>query len=504
VPHHFNYIIIPDENLAYDFVPANKFITDLTTSEVVDFVGTLVSTKVIAGRVVEAISGQGISGVEVALGQDQSNQALAIVSTDATGNFSFGSRKVTHTYAVVILDTPQLIFEPKVFPTDHGAGISIPSLTADQNVTFTASKRNTVQFVDSSASVNEANGSLEIAVTRTGDVADAATVNFATADTAGLQACSVVNGKASERCDYGSAVGTLRFAAGETIKSFFIPIVNDANVEGNETFTIALTSPTGAQMGSSANLTVTIVDNDTTPATQNPIDGVEPFVTQQYIDFLGRLPDTVGFANWVETLNGCPQGGFGENLNPSCDRVHVSAGFFLSDEFRGRGYFAYRFYEVGFDRRPLYAEFVPDMAQVGGPQSPQSEILSKAAYTDAFVQRSEFTNRYNALSNSAYVNALEQNAEITLSNKADLIAALDGNQKTRAQVLREIVESKAVEDKFFIRAFVAMQYFGYLRRDPDTIGYNNWVTTLTNDPSNFRHMIFGFLFSDEYRGRFGP
>jgi hypothetical protein len=49
-----------------------------------------------------------------------------------------------------------------------------------------------------------------------------------------------------------------------------------------------------------------------------------------------------------------------------------------------------------------------------------------------------------------------------------------------------------------------MQYFGYLRRDPDTIGYNNWVTTLTNDPSNYRHMIFGFLYSNEYRGRFGP
>jgi hypothetical protein len=116
--------------------------------------------------------------------------------------------------------------------------------------------------------------------------------------------------------------------------------------------------------------------------------------------------------------------------------------------------------------------------------------------------RSEFTSRYNGLSNAAYVNALEQSAEITLTNKADLIAALNGNQKTRAQVLREIVESKAVEDKFFIRAFVAMQYFGYLRRDPDTIGYDNWVTTLTDDPSNFRHMIFGF--SDEYRGRFGP
>ena len=243
---------------------------------------------------------------------------------------------------------------------------------------------------------------------------------------------------------------------------------------------------------------------DTVLATQNPIDGVQFFVTQQYIDFLGRLPDSTGLTNWVATLNGCPNSGFGENDNPGCDRVHVSAGFFQSDEFQGRGYWAYRFYEVGLDRRPAYAEFVPDMAQVGGPQSPQSELLSKAAYTDAYVQRIEFKNRYDALSNAAYVNALELNAEVTITNKAALIASLDGGQSTRAQVLRDIVESTAVANQFFNRAFVAMQYFGYLRRDPDTIGYNNWVTTLTNDPSNYRHMIFGFLFSTEYRQRFGP
>ena len=144
------------------------------------------------------------------------------------------------------------------------------------------------------------------------------------------------------------------------------------------------------------------------------------------------------------------------------------------------------------------------MALVGGPQSPDSEAISKATYTDAFVQRQEFKNRYDALSNSAYVDALETNAEVTLTDKAALVAALNANQKTRAQVLREIVERQSATDKFFIRAFVAMQYFGYLRRDPDTIGYDNWVTTLTADPSNFRHMIFGFIYSDEYRHRFGP
>jgi uncharacterized repeat protein (TIGR01451 family) len=486
------YTITPFD-IFHTYEPVSRTVT-ITNANITgqDFVGTFAPAN-ITGHVTDS-NGNPLQGIKITI--TQGGVGSTNVFTDANGFYSRPNVQRHAFYSITPDETTPYIFAP--------ANKVISDLTTSEVVDFVGTKRNTVQFSVSPASVNEESGSSEIVVTRTGDVSSSATVNFATADTAGLQACSVVNGKASERCDYGSAAGTLRFAAGETSKSFAIPIVNDANVEGNETFTVALTSPVGAQLGSTVNVTATIVDNDTTPATQNPIDGVEPFVTQQYLDFLGRLPDSVGFANWVTTLSGCPQGGFGENLNPSCDRVHVSAGFFLSDEFRGRGYFAYRFYEVAFDRRPLYAEFVPDMAQVGGAQSPESEILSKAAYTGAFVQRSEFTSRYNALSNAAYVNALEQNAEITLSNKADLIAALDGNQKTRGQVLREIVESKAVEDKFFIRAFVAMQYFGYLRRDPDTIGYNNWVTTLTNDPSNFRHMIFGFLFSDEYRGRFGP
>jgi len=361
-----------------------------------------------------------------------------------------------------------------------------------------------VQLADAAPSVSEGAGATTVTVTRVGDTSRPATVGYSTTDMAGLQNCAVVNGSASERCDYGTAMGTVQFAIGETSRTFTIPIIDDALVEGDETLTVNLYSPTGATLGNTSNATITIADNDTVPASQNPIDSVNMFVTQQYVDFLGRLPDTIGYANWTNTLGNCANGGFGEFDNPSCDRVHVSSGFFLSDEFRGRGYWAYKFYEVGFDRRPSYAEFMPDMARVGGPQSPESEMISKAAYTDSFVERQEFKNRYDGLSNTAYVDALQTNAEITLADKAALIAALDTNQKTRAQVLREIIESQSVTDKFFIRAFVAMQYFGYLRRDPDTIGYDNWVTTLTADPDNFRHVIFGFIYSDEYRHRFGP
>jgi hypothetical protein len=382
--------------------------------------------------------------------------------------------------------------------------VTTPNGTATSSSSFTVPVNSSVQLSAANYAVSETANFATIVVNRSGDTTTASTVNFATSDSAGLTNCTVANGNASERCDYATTVSTLRFAAGETSKSFIIPIVNDALVEGDETFTVTLSGPTGTALIAPQTATITINENDTTAATQNPIDDIPFFVTQQYIDFLARLPDATGLANWVATLNGCPNGGFGEFANPDCDRVHVSSGFYLSPEFQGRGSFAYRFYEVALDRRPTYAEFVPDMAQVGGPQSPESEVLSKAAYTDAWTQRPEFKARYDALSNAAYVNALEVNAEVPLANKATLIAALDNAQTNRGQVLRDVVENPAVAAHFFNRAFVSMQYFGYLRRDPDAIGFQNWVTTLNNNPADFRHMIFGFLFSTEYRQRFGP
>lgn len=232
------------------------------------------------------------------------------------------------------------------------------------------------------------------------------------------------------------------------------------------------------------------------------IDDIDFFVLQQYVDFLGRMPDSTGFANWNDTLKNCPNGGFGEFENPGCDRVHVSAGFYQSLEFQGRGYWAYRFYDAALGRRPLYSEFIPDMQRVGGSQSPEQELVSKDQYMNDFVKRSEFQSIYDALSNSQYVDKLEQTAGVTVANKSNLVSALNGGTQTRAQVLRTVIESQPVFDKFFNRGFVTMQYFGYLRRDPDTIGFKNWVDTLNADPSNFRHMIFGFIYSTEYRNRF--
>jgi len=242
------------------------------------------------------------------------------------------------------------------------------------------------------------------------------------------------------------------------------------------------------------------------------IDDIDFFVQQQYLDFLGRFPDGTGFANWNQTLNNCPNGGYGENLNPQCDRVHVSAGFVQSYEFQGRGYFILRFGFVGLNRTigttrssSTYAEFIPALQQIGGSNSPAQEDAAKVVYTNAFVQRPDFLALFpNSLTNSEYVNGLEANAGVTLPNKQTLIDALNANPQTmtRATVLRNVVESQVVFDKFIIPSFVTMEYFGYLRRDPDTIGYKNWVDTLTVDPNNYRHMVFGFIYSTEYLTRF--
>ena len=355
-----------------------------------------------------------------------------------------------------------------------------------------------IQLSASSYNGSENGGSLTITVNRTGDTSGSASASFRTSDVAGLQNCTLANGRASERCDYVTSLGTVRFAAGESSKTITIPLINDLLVEGSETFTIALSNAVGATLGSPAAATVTVLDNDSVAPTSNPIDGVDFFIRQQYLDILNRQPDGTGLQNWINTLAPCPNGGFGEPPTSNCDRLHVAAGFFQSDEFLNRGYWAFRFYMVSRNQRPTYAQFIPDMAQVGGPKSPAEEEASKVAFADAFVQRPEFTARYGSLSGQGFANALLQTAGLPSST-----FTVTGNM-TNGQILRGIVETTAVLNRFLTEGTVSIQYFGFLRRDPDTIGYQNNVNTLNANPSNLRHMIFIFIYSTEYRSRFGP
>ncbi len=352
-----------------------------------------------------------------------------------------------------------------------------------------------LQFSQASYTVGEAVGSAQLIVNRT-DTTAAATVDYATSDISGLNACASVTGNASSRCDYAISIGTLRFAAGEASKTIYIPIVDDNITDGNETFTITLSNPSGATLGSNTSATVNITDNANTAG--NPIDTAEFFIRQHYIDFLGREPEPSGLAGWLNVYNNC-----GITVQQPCDRIEISSAFFRSEEFQNRAYFVYRFYSaVG--KIPLYEGFMPDFAKVSGFLSAQDLEANKVAFVNEFMTRSDFQTKYGALTDpTSYVDALLQTVGLSNHPQRDFwIASLTNGSLTRAQVLRAVVESGEVYQKYYNEAFVIMQYFGYLRRSAD-ISYLSWIQTMNSNGGDYRVMINGFLNSQEYRDRFG-
>jgi hypothetical protein len=91
-----------------------------------------------------------------------------------------------------------------------------------------------------------------------------------------------------------------------------------------------------------------------------------------------------------------------------------------------------------------------------------------------------------------------------------------GGTQGRAAALRSVAESQTVRQAETNRAFVLMQYFGYLQRDPDDtdfqnnpdpqfLGYHFWLTKLNQFNGNFvdAEMVKAFTQSIEYGERFG-
>jgi hypothetical protein len=380
----------------------------------------------------------------------------------------------------------------------------------------------TIQFGAGTFTALEEDGSALIQVERTGDLSGTSSVDFQTVDDPAAVRCDdTVNnhGVAYSRCDYSSTAMTVHFAPGESEKSVAVSLTDDTFVEGAETVQLHLSNPSGATFGVPVDATLTILDNDISPG-PNPTSLTDFFVRQQYLDFLIREPEPAGFVAWSNVLQGCADPFNVDPNSPSaqCDRILVSSSFFGSPEFRLKGYFVFRFYRVAYARLPQYSEIFPDMESVTGMTS--AEVFSlKAAFTESFSHRPEFIALYGGKSNDQYVGALmgayqltqvtapdpaspDGTNKVTL-NTTDLTNRLDAGTLTRGQVLRFVADSDEVANAEFNRAFVAMQYYGYLRRTPETDGFNSWLNYLIAHPTDFRTMVNGFLNSTEYRLRFG-
>ena len=71
-------------------------------------------------------------------------------------------------------------------------------------------------------------------------------------------------------------------------------------------------------------------------------------------------------------------------------------------------------------------------------------------------------------------------------------------------MLRRIFEDERFLSAKRNEAFVMMEYFGCLRRDPDASGYQFWLNKLNQFGGNFEQaeMVKAFINSGEYRARF--
>ncbi|MFL6211488.1 MAG: carboxypeptidase regulatory-like domain-containing protein [Pyrinomonadaceae bacterium] len=499
-----NYTVTPAQ-ANYTFTPSSLSFNSLSANQTANFTGAL-NTYTVSGRVRDA-QGHGVAGVLIHL----SGGLTGDTTTDTNGNYAFAGVSHGGNY-VIILSKSGFAFSP--------ASMQFSNLSGNVTADFVALA--IVQFTAGAITFDEGAGNAALGITRTGDLSGSSVISYRTVDNPAAVRCddtTTMPGVAFARCDYATTNDILTFAPGETNKIIKVPLIDDAHVEPDETLQIMLVSTgTGTALGLPASVTVTLRDNDR-PGAANPIFTTPFFVRMQYLDFLAREPESG--EPWSGILNNCPDA---NNVDPnspsaSCDRITVSAAFFGSPEFRLKGFYVFLFYRVAFNRLAEYTEIIPDIRSVTGATA-QEVFQKKAAFANAFTQRTEFTTLYpTGLSNSAYVTNLLQRynltqittpdpanpdgtTKVTLTN-SDLTSRLDAGTLTRAQVLRAIVDSDQIGAAEFNRAFVAMQYYGYLRRTPETSGYNAWLAYLTTHPDDFRTMVNGFLNSQEYKLRFG-
>lgn len=300
---------------------------------------------------------------------------------------------------------------------------------------------------------------------------------------------------------------------------------------GTVVFSVATDNQNSSRTGALNIAGQTFTVNQSGTQSLNPIDDTVFFVRQHYLDFLGREPDPEGLAFWVSGIENC-------DVDLHCrevKRIDTSAAFFLSIEFQNTGYFVERIYKVS------YGDILEPLTQLTVPIIRRQEFLddsaivrqgvivnvgnwkeqldaNKSAFALTFIQRQRFADAYPiTMTPEAFVNQLFARAGVaaTAGDHAAAInefagAANTADMAARARALRLVAD--AVEEHESNRAFVLMQYFGYLQRNPNDApdsnyaGWNFWLSKLDQFNGDYRaaEMVKAFISSTEYRSRFGP
>jgi subtilisin-like proprotein convertase family protein len=473
-------------------------------------------------------SGTGTGSVNYSTSNGTATTGADYVAT--SGTLLFGSNETSKTFVVRILEDTVVEASESInlVLSNPSASFTLGSPAA---ATFTIIDNDvaatTVRFNASSSSVTEtldATTKVNIVISRTGATSGSASVNYASS-----------NGTANERSDYLATAGLLRFAPGEVSKTISVFVIDDRFGESAETFNITLSNPVGFALGTPSTHTVTIISNEVSNGS-NPVRdasfNTDFYVRQHYLDFLNREPDSAGLAFWKNEINAC-----GTQACRDLRKINVSAAFFLSIEFQQTGYLVERLYKTAYGNAtgistlgglhmisvPIVRlnEFVPDTQQIsrgvviGAPNADQLLESNKQVFLADFVQRSRFLTAYpTSMTPAQFVDKLNLNAGgvLSASERNQLVNELTTGARTRAQVLRAVAEDANLVATELNRAFVLVQFFGYLRRNPndspdsDYTGYDFWLRKLDQFNGNFvsAEMVKAFIVSGEYQLRFGP
>jgi hypothetical protein len=127
------------------------------------------------------------------------------------------------------------------------------------------------------------------------------------------------------------------------------------------------------------------------------------------------------------------------------------------------------------------------------------------------VQQPEFVQKFQMnVTAESFVDALlahvSASSQVDLSReRSQLIAKYQTGgslNESRALVLTMVTEDGSFQQAEYNPSFVLLEYFSYLRRDPDPGGYQFWLNALNSAPGNYRGMVCSFITSAEYQRRF--
>jgi chitinase len=155
------------------------------------------------------------------------------------------------------------------------------TLSAPSGATLGAAKTSTVTITNDDVPVSVAVPVVSISPVST-SVAEGNSGTTAVMLAVGLSQASVgtvtvgfatANGSAVAGLDYTAASGTVTFTAGQTSQQVSVSVAGDAVVEADETFTVTLSAPSGATLGTAVS-TVTITNDDVSVAV--PVVSISP------------------------------------------------------------------------------------------------------------------------------------------------------------------------------------------------------------------------------------